>query len=127
MPAVRQDQRTTWAVWPNRILRCSSVLMPGVLRSSAPTALPFTTAGRSPTDFSNPALQVGEVLELLSEVLEDLHPRPACHVGDREGAGKKLAVGQPLVHHAEQAVDLVAVALLAVVELVDRIELRRVD
>ena len=51
---------TTWAVWPNRILRCSSVLMPGFGRSSRPTALPFTTAGRSPTDFSNQRWRLGK-------------------------------------------------------------------
>src|SRR4030095_8732495 len=73
-----------------------------------------------------PLLEVGKILQLLAEGLSSHAPRPDRHVGDREVARDIGAIGQPLVEHAEQAVDLVAVAILGVLELLDRIELRGV-
>src|SRR5262245_2484457 len=64
--------------------------------------------------FLEPLPQVREVLDLLAEILEAHDPRPDRHVGDRVVARDTGAVGEPLVQHAEQAVDLVAVAILPV-------------
>src|SRR5882724_5227994 len=76
--------------------------------------------------FLEPLVEGREVLELLPEILEANDPWPDRHVGDRKVAGYERAVGEPLVEHAEQAVDLVAVAVLAVLERLGRIELRSV-
>ena len=55
-------------------------------------------------DRLEPALEVGEVLELLALPLVRHDPRIARHVGDRIVAGDEVAVGQPLVEHAVEAV-----------------------
>ena len=62
-----------------------------------------------------------EVLDVLPLPLPGKHPRIAGHVGDRIIAAQIAAVGEPLVHHAEQAIDLVAVAIDRVGNLLRRI------
>src|SRR5436190_210746 len=59
--------------------------MPGVLRSSAPTALPLTTAGRSPTDFSNQRWRLGKSSSFWPKFLKPLVP--AAQVLGQELAG----------------------------------------
>src|SRR5215471_6590182 len=46
-----------------------------------------------------PAFEMGEVLQLLAEVLEAYAPRPDRHVGNGELAGHEGAIAQPLVQH----------------------------
>jgi hypothetical protein len=65
----------------------------------------FTAAGRSHR-FLEPLLEVRKILELLTEVLEAHDPRPDRHVGDRIVTGDIRTIGQPLVQHTEQPVDL---------------------
>src|SRR5262249_52677902 len=68
--------------------------------------------GRGPRlDRLEPALEVGEVLELLALPLPRHDPRIARHVGDRVFAGDEIAAGELLVEHAIEPVDLVDVAL----------------
>src|SRR5581483_3971566 len=67
-----------------------------------------------------PALEMREIVEVLTEALVDSHPADAGHVGDGVAARQKFAVGQPGVHHAKNAVDLVGEALDGVVLLLGR-------
>src|SRR6185503_20711122 len=71
------------------------------------------------------ALEVGEIVHVLAEVLEAHQPRPDREVGDRNGARHELVVGKPFVENAEQAIHFVTVAILAILQRLDRIELRR--
>ena len=58
-----------------------------------------------------PAFQMREIFELLPHAPPEPHPTDAGHVGDRIGAGEILAPSQASVHHPEQTIDLVGVAV----------------
>src|SRR6185437_9575159 len=47
------------------------------------------------------AFEMREVVEILAEVLEAHQPRPDREVGDRQGAGHELTIGEALVEYAE--------------------------
>ena len=68
-----------------------------------------------------PALEMRERFELAALPLGQSHPSDARHIGDRIGASEKVPVFQPRVHHAVDAVHLVAEALDGVVDLLGRI------
>src|ERR1700719_2536556 len=67
--------------------------------------------GRAVVDRVEPALQVREVLELLSLRLVWHHPRVGCDIGDRVLTGEERAVGETLVQYPVPAVRLLDVAL----------------
>src|SRR6266478_10032711 len=67
--------------------------------------------GRTVVDSLEPALQVREILELLSLRLVWHDPRVGCDIGDRVRAGEERAVGETLVPYPVQAVGLLDVAL----------------
>src|SRR5690606_40457394 len=64
-----------------------------------------------------PAIQVGEIIEVLPLPLMRLDPSDRSHVGDGIVARQELAVCQPLVHDAVQPVALVRIALDRVLDL----------
>src|SRR5579883_2687213 len=72
-------------------------------------------------DGLEPALQMGEILELLALPLIGNDPGIARHIGDRIGAGDEVAVGEALVEHAIEAVRLLDVAVDRVGQLFRRI------
>src|SRR5882762_3716535 len=67
--------------------------------------------GRSVMDGLEPALQVREILELLSLPLVWHDPRVGGDIGDRVLTGEERAVGETLVQYPVQAVRLLDVAL----------------
>src|SRR6266436_3053618 len=67
--------------------------------------------GRTVVDGLEPALQVREILELLSLRLVWHDPRVGCDIGDRVQAGEERAVGETLVQYPVEAVRLLDVAL----------------
>src|ERR1700694_3904984 len=67
--------------------------------------------GRTVVDGLEPALQVREILELLSLRLVWHDPRVGRDIGDRVLAGEERAVGETLVQYPVQAVRLLDVAL----------------
>src|SRR6267154_141802 len=67
--------------------------------------------GRTVVDGLEPAIQVREILELLSLRLVWHDPRVDCDIGDRVRAGEERAVGEPRVQYPVQAVRLLDVAL----------------
>src|SRR2546426_12194694 len=62
-------------------------------------------------DCFEPALEMREIFELLTLALVGHDPGIARHVGDRIIAGEERAIGELLVEHAVESVDLVAVAI----------------
>src|ERR1700694_4210202 len=70
--------------------------------------------GRTVVDGLEPALQVREILELLSLRLVRHDPRVGRDIGDRVLTGDERALGQTLVQHPVQAVRLLDVALAGV-------------
>src|SRR5258705_8368780 len=66
--------------------------------------------GRTVVDRLEPALEVREILDLLSLRLVRHDPRERCDIGHRVLTGDELAVGQTLVQHPVQAVRFLYVA-----------------
>src|ERR1700704_2079357 len=73
--------------------------------------LVYAHGGRSVVDGLEPALQVREILELLSLPLVWHDPRVGGDIGDRILTGEERTVGETLVQHPVQAVRLLDVAL----------------
>ena len=107
------------ARWPNSTF-CASLSSAMLRRYSSPTARPRATAGRA-SIVSNQRLRWGKSSRSWPWFLCGLIQPTAGHVGDRIGAGQELAVGEALVHHAVEAIDLVGVAVDAVADLFRRI------
>src|SRR5690242_20625697 len=51
-----------------------------------------------------PALEMGELLDVLPLPLPAFRPADASDVGDRIGAGEEVTVRESLVHHAIEAI-----------------------
>ena len=90
--------------------------------------------GVARADGFEPAFEVRELAEILTLALGKPHPADAGHVGDRIAAGQKFAAGQPRVHDAVKAVDLVGIArdriddrLRRVMPEVDRLSRHRAE
>src|SRR5437773_2582447 len=67
--------------------------------------------GRTVVEGLEPALEIREIIEILSLRLVRHDPRVGRDVGDRELAGDERALGETLVQHPVQAVRLLDVAL----------------
>src|SRR5262245_64239974 len=72
--------------------------------------------GRARLDRFLPALKIWKFLDVLALALPAQGPSNAGDVGDRIFAGQELAIGETVVHHAIEPVDLIRVALDRVVE-----------
>ena len=69
-------------------------------------------------DGFQPAFQMREVGDVLALTLPRHHPRITGHVGDRIFAGEIIAIGELFVHHAVKPIDLIAIAIHRVLNLV---------
>src|SRR5439155_17208166 len=72
-------------------------------------------------DRFEPALEVREVRDVLPLPLVGHDPGVNRHIRDRVLASDEIAIRQPLVEHAVEPVDLVAVAVHRIRNLLDRV------
>src|SRR3546814_14694037 len=75
------------------------------------TRFPYTTLFRSCPDRVEPALEIGEIVQVLLLCFVGHDPRIASHVGDRIGAGDEIATLQLPVEYAVQPVGFLDVAI----------------